>query len=327
MLHILNGDSTATPLKEAQIEGEILVWREALIAGPTPQEIKGNAWRDLRARYLVEAYDLTFEECLSSLVQQEEAFGRINDHDEVVLWFEHDLFCQTNLIYLLDRLSRCSLEKTSVSLISIEHFPGREDFRGFGELSAVELASLLDGRREISAEEKKLGAKAWAAYCSPTPEDIEALLCGDTSSLPFLGRALGKHLARFPSIRNGLGHIENTALELISGGTSDFVSLFTAFGNAEPLYGYGDLQFLNDMRRLGDTDRPLLQIDRLEQTGDSGPAIHKIAYELTELGTAVLKGKADFVSENEVDFWLGGVHLTNIDHWRWDGERSIHAGK
>ena len=325
MLHILNGDSTANLLKEAQVEGEVLVWREALIAGATPEGVDKESWLNLRARHLALAYDRNFDEVLSGLMEQDAALGRLDKHNEIVLWFEHDLFCQTNLIYLLDHLSRCEPGGTVLSMICIDRFPGRKDFRGLGELSSVEIGSLVYKRHEISIEEKELGAKAWAAYCSSTPQEIEDLLTRDTASLPFLEPALKKHLARFPSTTNGLGRVENTALELISGGARDFASLFGAFGKEEPLYGYGDLQFLNDMRRLAHGKRPPVRIGELDENGDLGPVIPKLEFELTDSGAAVLAAEEDFISENEVDFWLGGVHLTNQDHWRWNGEEMVHS--
>lgn len=324
MLHILNGDSTATLLRAAQLKGELLVWREALIAGPTPQGVGGETWRSLRASHLAEAYDKPIAECARELERQEEVLYRFRDHTEVVLWFEHDLFCQTILIYLLDWFANRSMGSTKLSLICIDRFPGKENFRGLGELSPEEAGSLLSQRHDVSEQESKLGAKAWTAYCSPTPHAIEELVRGDTSSLPFLQCTLEKHLIRFPSSHNGLGHIENVALRLISSGASDLIPLFTAFGNAEPLYGYGDLQFLNDLKRLADAPKPLLRINSADDPRD-GSAFDKTNFELTELGMDVLRNESDFIAENEVDFWLGGVHLTNSDLWRWDGRRAIHV--
>jgi hypothetical protein len=36
MLHVLNGESTAQTLRESGLAGEHLVWKEALVWGPTP---------------------------------------------------------------------------------------------------------------------------------------------------------------------------------------------------------------------------------------------------------------------------------------------------
>jgi len=59
---------------------------------------------------------------------QEEALSRFSDHEEVVLWFEHDLFCQVQLIFLLNWLAQRELGKTKLSLIFIGEFPELQTF-------------------------------------------------------------------------------------------------------------------------------------------------------------------------------------------------------
>ena len=44
MLHIHNGDSSAGTLKESNIDGEHLAFREALIEGATPQGLSNEEW-------------------------------------------------------------------------------------------------------------------------------------------------------------------------------------------------------------------------------------------------------------------------------------------
>ena len=95
MLHIHNGDSSANIAKQSSLPGEHFAWREALIEGPTPAGLEGEEWRRVRARHLSEAYGVDFQECERGLLAQENKLAAFSDHDEVVLWFEHDLFCQT----------------------------------------------------------------------------------------------------------------------------------------------------------------------------------------------------------------------------------------
>ena len=76
-------------------------------------------------------------------------------------------------------------------------------------------------RQQVTDKQLALAASAWEAYCSSNPTDIENVLQGDTSPLPFLSAALRAHLKRFPSTKNGLGRIENRALELIHAGTDE----------------------------------------------------------------------------------------------------------
>jgi hypothetical protein len=101
MLHIHNGDSSANTLKESAIAGQHLAFREALCAGPVTQGCANEEWLEVRARFLADDYAVDFARCRDDLIRQQEALARIPEHEEVVLWFEHDLFCQIHLIYLL----------------------------------------------------------------------------------------------------------------------------------------------------------------------------------------------------------------------------------
>ena len=102
MLHIHNGDSSANIAKQSSLPGEHLAWRESLITGPTPAGVGGNEWRSVRAQHLSKAYGVNLQECERGLLDQEKKLSSFAEHEEVVLWFEHDLFCQTNLLYLLN---------------------------------------------------------------------------------------------------------------------------------------------------------------------------------------------------------------------------------
>ena len=243
-------------------------------------------------------------------------------HDEVVLWFEHDLFCQVHLVYLLDWFAARNLGQTRLSLICIGEFPGIENFHGLGELNAGQLASLFGTRHEVTPLELQTASAAWTAYCSPEPTALQRLLHSDTSAMPFLQAALRCHLARFPSIRNGLGRIENRGLALINDGLENFSELFPRFGDAEPGFGLGDFQFYLALKRLNEARSPLLNMKNGALNGKlDSERIGKIAFAVTPTGQAVLKGEADFVKLNGIDLWLGGVHLADSNLWRWDEQK------
>src|SRR4029450_8931436 len=91
----------------------------------------------------------------------------IDDYEtyaQLVLWFEHDLFDQLNLIQLLSYLRMRPPVGRTVSLICINSFPGHPDFHGLGELSAPELASLFDTRRPVQDAAYVLAGRAWHAF-------------------------------------------------------------------------------------------------------------------------------------------------------------------
>jgi len=322
MLHILNGESTEGTLKQSSVPGLFFSFRDVLDHGPTPTGTDEQEWRRIRSAHLAESYGVEIEACEQGLLSQEETLRSSSQHDEVVLWFEHDLFCQINLLYLLNWFAHSDLGQTKLSLINIGQFPGRENFRGLGELNAEELISLFLQRQQVTPDQLNLAKAAWAAYRSPDPTAIETLLNTDTSSFPFLPRAFQAHLRRFPGTKNGLGQVENRSLELINNGSEKFIDLFPRFGNAEPVYGLGDAQLWLSLRMLGRAPHPLLTVANAtaqEQLALAPDVCHKAEFKLTEVGHAVLNGEVDFVALNPIDLWLGGVHLTgNGNVWRWN---------
>lgn len=329
MLHIHNGDSTAGTLREFGFPGEHFAFQDVLIVGPTPLGLSATDWRNLRAQTLAQEYELSPEYCERGLLRQEQTLESFSQHEETVLWFEHDLFCQVNLIYLLDWFSKHASGNSKLSTVCVGEFPGVEDFRGLGQLTGEQLASLFDGRSAITARELNLAARAWKAYCSTDPEDISRLLDEDTSALPFLNQALKLHLARFPSARNGLGRIENMALELIAEGDTEFKSLFPKFAKLESAYGLGDAQFWNEIRPLARGCEPLITIIGLgdDESGLEDNRFHKASFALTGAGRSVLAGERDFIEMNGIDQWLGGAQLSDASHWRWDEreQKLVHS--
>lgn len=320
MLHIHNGDSTAGTLREFGLPGEHKAFREALMEGPAPAGLSTDEWVEVRAGFLADGYEFKIEDCARDLRDQEAWLREIPEHEETILWFEHDLFCQINLIYLLDWFSKQRRGSGRLSLVCVGEFPGVKDFRGLGQLTGKQLASLFDKRHDVTEPELKLAARAWASYCSADPGEIQRLIEDDTSVMRFLGQALRLHLARFPSMRNGLGRVENSALEIISSGAIGFKQLFPKFADSEPGYGLGDSQFWCVLRRLGGARNQLIRIAMpAEAGGTSGPnAYHDASFELTETGRAVLSGERDFIHLNGIDLRLGGVHLVDGTVWRWD---------
>jgi hypothetical protein len=316
MLHIINGDSTVGTLEKSEIQGDKFSFRDALIYGPTPAGVEDSAWLELRANHLSDFYSVELERCRNGLLEQEQVLSTLDSHDEVVLWFEHDLFCQVNLLYLLHRFARMSSAPSQTSLINVGSFPGKDNFRGLGELDVEELASLFPARTQLTKRELDLGADAWNAYCSADPTAMEGLLARDTSALPFLETAFHAHLQRFPSVSNGLGQIENRGLDLIERGLHKFNQVFPRFVVEEGVYGLGDSQFWLSLKQLARVPVPLLSFDKADSELEE---FSSVDMEITDTGREVLKNEADYVDLNGVDCWIGGVQLSGRHQiWRWD---------
>jgi hypothetical protein len=320
MLQIFDGDSSAGTARNANLPGQHLAWREALICGPAPNNLSEAEFLEVRAQHLASTYGADLHRVRGELRAQHDALASFRDHEEVVLWFEHDLFCQVHLVYLLNWFGQHELGHTKLSLICLDEFPGVPQFRGLGQLNEEQLASLFPTREAVTGAQLELGTRAWQAYSSSDALNLVTLRDSDTSALPFLGRAVVRHLQRFPWTSTGLGRIESSALQLVADGYHLFKKLFPAFSRRESEYGLGDAQLYCALRLMADAPTPVLkQSGRAEPSDAAGMLLS--SFELTDDGREVLSGDQDFVAQNGIDQWLGGVHLLGPEAaWRWDRE-------
>src|SRR5687768_2512477 len=75
MLHVLDGDAIVEEFRAAGLPGESVVWREALLEGPWPRHLRG--------------VDDVVRATREAMVKD----------DEIVLWFDEDLFCRLHAAY------------------------------------------------------------------------------------------------------------------------------------------------------------------------------------------------------------------------------------
>src|SRR6266581_4963758 len=106
MLHITNGDSVGGTLRETGLPGDILTWRDILHEGPTPAGLSLEQMSQLRAQFLAGRALGPYEEVLADFRSRDTTLAQFAAHQEVILWFEHDLYDQLQLIQLLDWFSR-----------------------------------------------------------------------------------------------------------------------------------------------------------------------------------------------------------------------------
>jgi len=302
MLHVTNG--TSVSLDRSGLGGEVLAWIDMLHEGPVPAGLAMDDLTRLRAKFLDGAWPGSHS--AETLAHRDAALERFPEHEEVALWFEHDLYDQLQLIQILDwfggtGLPACVDPVPRLSLICIDDY--------LGSLTGPQLAGLWPSRHTVSAAEFHLAAAAWHEFRAPDPAGIEDLLRGDTSALPFLAGALLRHLQQFPSVENGLSRTERQILELAGAGRRDFHALFAADQRREERIFMGDGAFARYVTALCDCRHPLLLQEGSE-------------YELTRTGRDVLASRADHIRINGINRWLGGVHLSGTEAlWRWDEGR------
>ena len=318
-------------LRETSFGGEVLAWEDALHEGPVPylprtelletraSFLSACGWGEpsaLRAR--LEARDRAVLEALAR-------------GDEVVLWFEHDLYDQLQLVDALALVASAGARFERLSSIVVGAFPGRPGFRGLGELTADELETLWPRRREATAGLLESAAAAWDAVRSATPLGLAQLVARDVPGLEFAATALRRLLEELPAVGDGLSQTERLALAALAAGARTPLDAFVAVQEEEPAPFLGDTWFFRTLALLGAGRNRLVATERGEPlpapppNGDRG-AFTGLGLRLTRAGERVLEGAADRVALLGVDRWVGGTHVSTGSPWRWDAAGGTPVG-
>jgi hypothetical protein len=298
VLHLLNGDATLAVFPST-LPGHHGVWRDIMVEGPAIDD--GAA----RAVWLAPRLGVTPEEYERGWRQGQALLARAGGADEVVLWFEQDLFCAVNLWFIVARLP----PTTPLWLV----FPPlNHSCAGLGALATSELTELFESRRRLDGDARREADALWRAYAASDPTGVART----RSSLAFADEAIRLHLGRFPSADNGLNEIETATLHALVPGPQLFGALFRAVTHAPAhrRHGMGDVQYAAVLREL----QPLIALE-----GDTTP-FSRWRVILTQHGAHVLEGRLDGLAARTLDRWLGGVHLQSSEPgWRWDGARMV----
>jgi hypothetical protein len=324
-LNITNGDIAAGTLAEAGIAGKIIPWRDVLHEGPVDSSLTLGALSKQRARFIAERGWAGLTQAKGGFAERDRAVQKLDDIDEVVLWFEDDLYDQLQLIQLLDFFARMPVKGKKISLVVVDGY--------IPPLSAARIKELDAARTGVTTAQFELAKRAWKAFGSDDPQAILALLREDTSSLPYLGAALKRHLEEFPSLENGLSRSEHEALSAINDGHTTPVAAFLDVAKRQESIFLGDSIFWWYLERLSGRKNALLTwIDGtavVAPTPETSREFVKRELKLTPLGREVLSAGKDWQALNTSSRWLGGVEIAPGKMvWRWDeGQRTLVASQ
>jgi hypothetical protein len=240
---------------------------------------------------------------------------RHGEFESVVLWFEHDLYDQLQLIQLLDFFA--TERREGLYLIQAGRYLGLEKPKA--------LKTHFHLMEPVADAQLALARLAWNGFRAPTPELWAGLLQGSTRILPFLRLAMLRLLEELPHPASGLSRTEATILSLVSGGVKKPPELYEAFTHSEEVFFMGDLSFYHALDGLGEGGAPLIAGFKGLTFSPSMPEEERNAYlaaELacTHLGITVLSGKSDALQHRPLDRHIGGYWLHSRAPWRWNPE-------
>jgi redox-sensitive transcriptional activator SoxR len=319
-LHVTNGESAANTLRRTALGGAVLSWQDALHEGPVPSQPRA-ALLHTRATFLSECGWGSRPAILSSLeLRDRHLCEALEGGVEVVLWFEHDLYDQ---LQLLDVLALAHGAGVAPEAIVVDAFPGRPGFRGLGELRADELETLWPARRAVSQDAVGSAAKAWEALRAPEPQALTRWVTEESRDLPFLASALERLLEELPAPSDGLSGTERRALRAIEEGARTPAAAFVVAQDLEDAPFLGDTWFYRALVAVGRGRARLVEVDRGEELPlapplSDGRVFAHLPLRLTDEGERVLRGESDRVDALGIDRWVGGTHVTTASAWRWD---------
>ena len=314
ILHITNGDSAAAVMRRAGFDGEILPWRDVLHEGPVSAQLPLTTLSHLRAHFIADKGWGELETVKAEMIARDRLLAAAAGFERVVLWFEHDLFDQLQLLQLLSWFADHDRGRAGLDLLCIDSFPGIPDFSGLGELTPEQMASLRGSERPVTAEQLALGKAGFEAFGAGEPQPLVAFLQRESSPLPHLRPALARMLEEYPWQGDGLARSRRQLLWSVKTCGGDLAAMFRACSHMEAARFLGDIIFLDYADGLAEAAEPALHFIESASAAEASPWQQLVL--LTRFGEQLLNGEADFVAANGINRWIGGVHL-KTDRWRY----------
>lgn len=250
-LHITNGDTTTQILKKLNIKGDFITWREMLCEGKTTTEVGSESFWKHRFEFLKTSYKVTKKTFIDYTLKEYRALCKHKQQDEIVLWFEHNLFSQINMLAIISWLKRFRKGR-KITLVQSGQIDNTSKFKTLSELTETQLKNLYNNRVELSLDDIEYADYIWQLYCSDSPLRLETVhKFNPMSPFAYLETAIQAHLQRFPSVENGLNKIENSIL--FTAQENQFKTKEELIGNllgTQQNYGFGDTQYLKQTDNL-----------------------------------------------------------------------------
>lgn len=225
MLHLTNGDTAGGALVRAGFH-PVLPWRDVLHEGPVRAGLSPEELSAERAAFIAAAGWGPPAEVQEAFHHRDLALRAAASHDEIVLWFEHDLYDQLQLIQVLDWFSASRHRR--VSLICEAEY--------VGTMAPERMRELFASRKAVQQSHLEEAREAWAAFRSSDPSGIGELRI---TQLEFLGPALRRQLQEYPWASGGLSLLERNVLDLLQEGPLPWPRVFTGIEE--------DPKFLGDL--------------------------------------------------------------------------------
>ena len=289
LLHITNGDNFTSKLQALPVKGDIITWRKMLCEGKTLCSVGSESFWKTRFEFLNKNYKISKSWFVEKTLKEYRSLCNHKQQDQIVLWFEYDLFCQINMLAVLSWL-KTHRRHAEISLVCSGREGKGDKLYALTELSDEQLMDLYERRTVLSQDDIEYADYIWQLYCSDNPIRLENQIANNDFQFEYLSEALKTHLRRFPTIKNGLNELENHILEKArSKKFGSKAELTDALLTDQGYYGFADTQYdriITSLRPLFNSFNPV---------------------KLTKKGISVLENKSNYYSQiRDNQLYLGG---------------------
>ncbi len=253
-LHILNGDSTAEFFSKANVQGDIIVWREMLCDGNLHKDVGSDEFWKKRYAYFEEEIGITRLEYYDKTIKELIKIEEVSKYNEVVLWFEYDLFCQVNLMALCVYLLKHFRKDINYCLVCTGYEKGKPHLQTLSDYSSDKYQILYNDKIKLTRNNLLFAEQCWYLYVENNLEELKVFDFSKQDKFKYFQQAINQHLQRFPD-ENGLNQIENRIIGIIASGVStkkEIIKELLHWQHKETVYGFGDSQYFLYLKKLSD---------------------------------------------------------------------------
>jgi hypothetical protein len=243
----------------------------------------------LEPNFLQEQYEINPEDYKTQFIEELYKLKSSNSYDEIVLWFEFDLFSHINMLAAISYLLE-NKKNIPVSLVCSKRLKGEKEFSPLSQLSSKHLQNHYDERIPLNEDDLEMANLMWQLYNGDNPQRLIGNIKTRTN-FEYLSACIRAHLERFPNSRNGLSSLEQNVLKLIE--KNSITSINHLIGYAleyQGYFGFGDIQ----IKRIIKTLEPFFEVRN-----------EKVV--LTPAGEEALAFEKNFYRHLKNDEYLGGV--------------------
>ncbi len=312
ILNITNGDSSVHIMSEGAIPGVYLPWRDVLHEGPVPVGLSLTELSKVRANFIAAQGWGDINDVQAGFDERDTLLNQHQQFDEVILWFEHDLYDQLQILQILDWLCdhRDKSGSTQYSMICTDNYLGYQ--------TPQQMRQLVRYKQPITDSQIQLAKRSWQAFCEPTAVHWSGLLAEDLTALPFLKNAILRHCQEYPDVLDGLSRTLRMILEIVSESEISAAKLFGRYQQKEDAKFMGDTTFWQRLDVLLGSEPAFIAL--VDESGLKMPEDKHAVVQITQAGRALLAGTIDAHGLLNQGTWMGGVQLTLNANWCWDNK-------